>query len=427
MVIAIIGSSIACKSAVETLIPRLKDWDKLIIITRDRELFYSRVLLPNYIAGNLSKERLVFAEEDILNSDKVKVIKGNVLSIDTDTKLIEMENNDTVHYDKLLITTGASPSKMEVKNAHLPGIYYLRNLEDAEAIKAKAEEADRCTVLGGGLISLKVAWALNQPGKEVTVLVSSSQLLSRIADKTVSQMVQKRFEDEGVKIKFNARIKELTGDSSGVAGVVLEDRSVVEGKLIVIGKGVRPNMDIVADTGIKTDKGILVNSRMETSVKDVYAAGDVAQSIACLDDCSELFTLWPDAAFQGRVAASNILGMDKEYTGGLSMNSVVFYGTPFILIGMVREKDLDDCKVYARDNSKKGIYRKVVLKDNRLVGAIIAGDISYAGMVYWDIRSGREIYQPEDYLTLEGLNKRYIYRTSPTDTFTRGVFIWKTS
>lgn len=411
MIVSIIGSSIACKSAAETLLKGLKGQDMLIIISRDLDLFYSRVLLPNYIAGELTREELIFAGKEIIDHDRLRFLKGEVSSIDARGKKILLEDNSVVCYDKIIITTGASPNKLEVRNSELAGIFYLRDLEDAESIKQKAKTVHRCLVIGGGLVSLKAAWALQELGKEVTVLVGSGRLLSMVADQTVSDMVQEHSQVKGIRIVFNAGVEGFLGDARGVTGVLLQDGSVVEGSLVVVGKGVRPNLDIVKGTNIEIDKGILVNACMETTARDIYAAGDVVQSFDLLNTGTRLFTLWPDAASQGRVAAANVLGITKKYNGGLSMNSVVFGDKAFIFMGMVREKDLTDCKEFSLYNPQKGVYRKVALRGNRLVGSVLGGDISYAGMIYWDIRSGRAVERPEEYLTLEGLTKLYISKT----------------
>ena len=158
----------------------------------------------------------------------------------------------------------------------------------------------------------------------------------------------------------------------------------------------------VRNSGIAIDRGILVDDRMRTTAQDVFAAGDVAQAADILNGGRALFTLWPDAAVQGRVAASNAMGREKRYTGGMSMNSVVFYGVPFVFLGIVKERDLAGCEVYSRRYSSRS-YRKIVTRGNRLVGAVLAGNIDHAGMLYWDIRTGGLVNDPQAYLTPEGL------------------------
>lgn len=408
MVIVIIGSSIASKSALETMLPRLGWDDRVFIITKDKFLFYSRVLLPNYIAGELEVEDMIFAPKNLLEDDRVEVINQEVLSIDTKLKTVRLNSDRMIGYDKLIITSGASPARIEVQGVDLPGVFYLRDIEDAQAIKKWAVEAKNCAVLGGGLVSLKAAIALKKIGKNVTVVVESSQVLSMIADNVAANWVHDILTSNGINVMLNSRVAKFQGNVYGVSRVVLENATFLETDMAIIGKGVKPNIALVKNTDINTDKGILVNAKMETSVKDVYAAGDVAQSLDYLGDRPGLFTLWPDAALQGRVAASNIMGLNKEYTGGLNMNSVVFYDIPFIIIGKVREKDIGGCEVYKKLDTKKNFYRKIVVRNKRIIGAVFGGDITNAGMVYWDIRSRKEVERPEKYLTNKGLNDLYI-------------------
>jgi NAD(P)H-nitrite reductase large subunit len=139
----------------------------------------------------------------------------------------------------------------------------------------------------------------------------------------------------------------------------------------------------------------------------VYAAGDVAQPPHFHHKRNELITLWPEAVFQARIAAENALGGESTYSGGLRMNSVVFYDIPYIFYGDIQEDELEDCTVYTRTADSGRIYRKIVLKDGILVGAVIAGDVRFAGVVYWAIKSRRPIPDPERYLSVSGLYSLY--------------------
>ncbi len=413
MDVTIIGSGIASKNAAETLLSGFQDHDSLTLVTRDEGFFYSRVFLPDYIAGELSREELLLAGAEGMDWGRARFVAGRVTRVDTKGKSISLENGTSLGYDKLIIASGASPHRLEVGNADLTGIFYLRDLADAEAIKEQALRAERCTIVGGGLVSLKAACALSSLGKRVTVLVGSDQLLSLVADRAASQIVQRTLEAEGIRFRFNGEVEEFAGEAGRVTRTLLRDGSTVEGEMVVIAKGVRPNMDFVRGTDIQTDKGILVNERMQTTAEGVYAAGDVAQSADLLRSGRALFTLWPDAAAQGRVAACGILGRDQSYCGGLSMNSVVFYGRPFVFLGLVRERDIAGCEVHSRRSSASDTYRKVVIRNNRLVGAILAGNIDFAGLFYWDIRSGREVEDPRSYLSLEGLSQLSISKEGP--------------
>jgi len=409
MEVVIIGSSAASKSAVATL---LKDKDaniKVTVVSKDKN-YYSRVLLPNFIAGEITDQNeLSFVDESFFKDERLKFLRGSVTSIDIERKRIIIEECMYKTYDKLIIATGASP-KMPYKEAEsVEGVYCLRNLEDALKIKECSETTQSCAVIGGGLVSMKAAWALNSIGKKVTVLVESNRVLNKTSDRQCSAMVKDLFEKQGINIRVNAGIDGICTQGGKVSGVRLKDGSTVDCNLIVVGKGVSPNTDLVKNTAIAVDKGILTDNHMRTSVPDIYAAGDVVQAKSILNGDKELNTLWPDAMEQGKIAAYDILGIDREYQGGISMNSVKFYGMPIISVGDINGDD-EGCSVHVRFDHDKKVYRKIVVKDKRIIGFILAGDISYAGMIYWDIRSGREVSFPEKYLTREGLESLYLMR-----------------
>lgn len=410
MEVVIIGSSAASKSTADTL---LKYGDKDIrvtVISRDRMYYYSRVLLPNFIAGEINEECLTFVDEGFFNDERLRIIKGNATSIDIDLKRVITEECGYKSYDKLVVATGSSAKMPYGEAAGIEGICCLRNLEDALAIREFAGSSKTCVVIGGGLVSMKAAWALNSLGKKVIVLVESNRVLNKTQDPYCSALIKDIFEKQGVNIRLSTGVEGFCNKENRVSGVILKDGSIIDCELVIVGKGVRPNIDLAKDTKIDTDAGIMVDDYMRTTVPDVYAAGDVTQSGSILSDKKELFTIWPDAVEQGKIAACHILGMDRKYQGGISMNSVKFYGVPFITIGDINVDKRKDCTVYTRSDPTNNIYRKIVIRDDRLIGAVFAGDVRYAGMVYWDIRSGREVDSPQKYLTVEGLESLYIMR-----------------
>ena len=386
MNIVIIGSSAASKSAVETLLLHDKE-NHITIITKDKKHYYSRVLLPNFIAGELREDDLYFVEDSFKQQPRLNIINGEAFEIDSERKTVKVEGHKDIKFDKLIFTTGASPSKSEIEDRDIQGIYNLRDFEDALNIKRTAENTASCVVVGGGLVSLKAAWALSEIKKTVTLVVSSNQLLSTAMDIKGAKIIRKLFEQKGVNVLLGTSVEEFLHEKGHIKGVKLSNGRQLSCGLVVIGKGVKPNIGLLKHTNMVIHRGIMVNEKMETSITDIYAAGDVAQSKSLLENETNTFTLWPEAILQGRIAAMNILGLEKEYVGGISMNSVVFYDVPFISIGNIKERDIKECDVYINYDKPKGIYRKVVLQEGKMVGCIFVGDVSFAGMVYWDIKS----------------------------------------
>ncbi|HZK71809.1 MAG TPA: FAD-dependent oxidoreductase, partial [Clostridia bacterium] len=205
MNIVIIGSGAASKSAIDTILSADRIDIDITVITRDTNYFYSRVLLPNYIAGEISMEDLSFVDKSFIESKRLKIVRGTVISLDTQLKRVFVDKFGSIKYDKLIITSGASAIKLKNVKAGLGGIFDLRDFEDAVAIKDKAEQSSNCILIGGGLVALKTAAAIKKLDKDVTILVESERVLSRVMDKYSSELVKQLFEENGIKIVLNAK------------------------------------------------------------------------------------------------------------------------------------------------------------------------------------------------------------------------------
>jgi NAD(P)H-nitrite reductase large subunit len=201
--------------------------------------------------------------------------------------------------------------------------------------------------------------------------------------------MQRHIEKKGIKIVTGSAAKEITGAGS-VEGIVLEDGSKYDCELVIIGKGVSPNIDIARDAGIKTNWGIVADEFLRTSEKHVFAAGDVAESYDITLAENSINAIWPVACEQGRVAGLNMAGGDEHYDGTMAMNSIEFFGMPVISIGITKPKKdiypapLERCGVYeeiVRKDERRNIYKKVVLKNNMIVGAVFLNAVDSIGIV----------------------------------------------
>ena len=425
MNIVIIGSSAASKSAVETIRRYQAAPHHLTVITKDVFPYYSRVLLPNYVAGQLDEKKLSFVSPHFVDENSLRIIHGTVVQVNTADKTVQLEEGERVSYDRLLICSGAVSEPVPVEGNQPDGVFQLRHLEEARKIRAMMNRGADCVVVGGGLIGLKAAWALNSMGKKVTVIHRSSQLLSTFMDETGSRMARELLNRQGINTLLDDTVSHYKTRDGRVAGVELNSGTCLPAQMVIWAAGVAPNHDFLGHSAVKTHRGILVNDKMETSAKDVYAAGDVAEATNLLTQDPDTITLWTDAGLQGKVAAWNLLGMERLYPGGLTMNSVVFNEVPFISMGTIREREIRGCEVWTGHQRNRSVYRKIVLKDGRIIGAVFVGDVRYAGMVNWDIRSGRLVKDPSAYVSLVGLESVYrdhhgdITDSIPFDTHTQ--------
>lgn len=398
----IIGGSAAGINAIEAI--RSIDTKKKITLISDEEhSLYSRCLITYYLAGAISEEKLRYRPEDFFKRHKVEAILGaTVEKVIAENKKIKLSNQKIISFDKLLIATGASPKMLDIPGRDKQGIFGIRTIKDILGIKGLLDRVKSVAVLGGGLIGLRTAYALNACGKEVKVVIKSNRVLSQMLDEGAAALVQKRIEEEGIQVMTALAAKEILGGKN-VEGIALDNGDRLDCQLVIVGKGVSPNIDLVDPKGIKLDGGILVNDYLETSAPDIYAAGDCAQSKDLLTSESTINALWPCAAEQGKIAGLNMAGKKEKYKGSMAMNSVEFFGLPTISLGIARPRG-EGYEILVKEVKNKNQYRKVVLKDNRIVGVILVNNIDKAGIFGSLMQRGVDISSIRSWLLEDNFN-----------------------
>ncbi len=374
----IIGGSAAGINAIEA-IRSVDQKGKITLISEEKYSLYSRCLITYYLAGLISEEKLKYRTEDFFKKHKVDAVLGvEVKKVSAKGKKITLANKKVISFDKLLIATGSNSRMLDVPGADTSGVFGIRTIEDIRGIKKILAQVKNVAVLGGGLIGLRIAYALKVSGKDVTVIVKSNRVLSQMLDEGAAALMQKRIEEQGICVRTGLAAKEILGGKE-VAGLVLDNGEKLDCQLVVIGKGITPNTELVDSKEVKTDWGILVDDYLQTSKPDIYAAGDCAQSKDLVTGESTINALWPCAAEQGKIAGFNMTGERVQYKGSMAMNSVEFFGLPTISLGITRSKT-DEHEVLIKAVESKNIYRKIVLKENRIVGVILVNDIDKAGI-----------------------------------------------
>jgi NAD(P)H-nitrite reductase large subunit len=373
----IIGGSAAGVSAVEAI--RSVDRNSEInLFSWESTPLYSRVLLSYYIADLLPKEQLSFRPLDFFKDFKVTAHLGQrVQAISPETKAIRTEDGREHSYDRLLIATGSTPNSMDIPGADKQGIFAVRNLEHAQGIVRHLTKTTPVCILGGGLIGMRVGYALSVRGLKVKLIIASDRILSQMLDEEASRIVQARMQEHGIDVLTGRNAVRILGGDS-VESVVLDSGEKIDCQLVVVGKGVDPNVEIVSSTRIEVGEGILADDHMRTSEPDIYAAGDVAEAYDLCWERPNVNALWPIAFEQGRVAGLNMAGREVAYDGSFRMNALDVYGLPVISTGITRPQGTgyEEVKVSAKES-----YRKLVLKDGRIVGSIYIGDVQKTGII----------------------------------------------
>ena len=373
----IIGGSAAGISSVEA-IRSVDRTSPIELFSSEGTPFYSRVLLSYYVAGAITKEELHFRPLEFFSENKVNAHLGQrVERVFPESKSIRMEDGREYPFDRLLIATGSSPKILEVPGKDKKGVVVIRNVDHAQEIVNRLEEIKTACVLGGGLIGLRTGYALSVRGVKVKIIVKSSHVLSQMLDRDAAEMIQGTMREHGIDIRTGRDAVEIVGKES-VEGMTLDDGERINCQLVVIGKGVQPNVGLISSTQIKVNEGIVADDSMRTNLPDIYVAGDVAETFDLSTGRMGVNAIWPCAFEQGRVAGLNMAGKKAKYDGSFRMNSLDFYGLPVISMGITR---IDGNKFQQFQRKTKSAYRKLVLKDGRIVGAILIGQVQKAGIL----------------------------------------------
>jgi len=399
--IIIIGNSAAGIAAVESI--RNKDRDAgITMISEEDYTAYNRCVLSYYLAGEVKEDRLIYRSKEFYQSNKIDLILAKkVIKVDPKKSQIVLEDKQRLDFDILVIATGASAKFPEIKGVQKHGVFGLRTVKDAKEIIGLLPVTKTVCVLGGGLIGLKAGYALKKRGIDVKVIVKSKQVLSQILDKTCAEIIQKHLELNGLEILTGLDATELLGNGD-LKAIKLDSGKVIGCEVVIIGKGVSPNINLVKDTTINVNEGIMVDKFLRTSAKNIFAAGDCAETYDFSWEKHQINALWPNAVEQGCLVGRNICGENSEYTGSIGMNSVEFFGLPVISMGIVREEP--GMEILSCLDEKNKVYKKVVLRDNCIKGVILLNRIENSGIYLELIRHKTDILSVKNELLKDTFN-----------------------
>lgn len=394
----IIGNSYAAIGAVEAI--RRVDRENLITIISDEPYrCYARPLITFWLGRATESKNMYYRPADFYKKKKVETMLGRrAVSIDFSGKAVALEGGTRVAYDKLLIATGGKPFVPPLKGytPAVKNVHTFTKWNDAKALYALSKKHKKAVVIGGGLIGLKASEGLNDVGVDTTIVELGPRVLAVALDEYSGKIASKRLNDNGIKTITGVTAQEiLVNKKNEVTGIILQDGRHMECGILVLAIGVRPNVDLVKDTAVSVERGIVTDEKMQTTVPDVYAAGDVVQNYNILMDRQDVIAIVPLAYEQGRVAGLNMAGRRAEYKGGIGMNSVEIYGLPIMTMGLtnpVNESQKEEVLV------EGDIYRKFVFEGNRLVGAILMGDVDCGGVLTHLIRSKRDVEPLKEYI-----------------------------
>jgi len=339
--------------------------------------------MPEYVSGEKHLKNFLLHDLDWYRKNRISLHLDTAISdIDPSQKTITATTGATYPYDKLLIATGGFSFVPPIKGADQDGVFTLRTVDDADALKTRTASATSAIVIGGGLLGLEAGNGLRKAGLGVSVVEFFPRLLPRQMDITGGNILKTQLEAMGFLFYLGATTREIIPGGNGLA-VILDGGETLSADMVLISAGVRPEVRLAEIIGLAIDKGIVVDDTMQTSREDIYAAGDV------IEHRGRFYGIWPASMAQGRAAGANMAGKKTVYEGTIPTNLLKVVGIDLFAAGTIDGEEKSPSSVFKNEHSY--IYRKIVTRDDRIVGTILLGDVHGQKEIERAIASGTNI------------------------------------
>lgn len=365
MRIIIAGNGLAGIMAAKTL--RESDQDiEIEVFAKEKYHYYPRPNLIEFLAGNIPFERVFAFSEEWYRTQKIRIhLERPVTRIFPEILKIETKDGKEIDCDSLLLATGSFSFTPPFKGASKQGVFTLRNLDDAFEILGYLENRKKVVLIGGGLLGLEIARAIKTRGADVEVVEFFDHLLPRQLDKEGASLLKTQIEKMGIKVHLATATEEILGEKE-IKGLRFKDGGGIQADMAVVAAGVRADISLAKEAGLETDRGVVVNDFLQTSHSKVFAAGDNIQHNG------KTWGIIPASFDQARVVASNILGQKKEYQDTTPSNTLKVVGLYVTSIGLVNPEE-EGFEEIRKEIREEGIYKKIVLQNNVIVGAVWTG------------------------------------------------------
>ncbi len=378
----ILGAGPAGVVAAET-IRSVDSKGSITLISGDGEPPYSRMALPYYLHGNINEQGTYLRQQaDHFDKLNITVKLARAGGIDTSAKTLHLSGGETLPYDKLLIATGASPITPPIPGSNLDGVHNCWTLADGREILKRAGKDQHVVLVGAGFIGCIVLEALHQMGCKLTVVEVAPRMVARMLDEASGNMLGRWCTDKGVRVLCNTKVERITG-GSGADGadlyVGLSNGESVPAKLVVLAAGVRSNTGFLVGTGVKVNTGIEVDQYLQTSVPDIYAAGDCCEGIDLSTGKPDMLAIQPVAVEHGRIAGLNMAGKPTVHRGSLNMNVLDTMGLITASFGLWDGAPGGETATLVDEKNYK--YLRLNFLGDKLIGAQCAGLTDHVGML----------------------------------------------
>lgn len=383
---AIVGASAAGISAAKTL--RENDPNsEITVFTKEKYLPYSRPIISYYLKSKVALDEIYLNDKSFYSHNKIGIkLNTEINRIDVKNKRLLFDGGE-YKFDKCLVATGSKPFVPSVENVGFQkNVYTFLDMEQAKKIKAVATEKTKAVVIGAGLIGLKAAEGLRKITKSVTVVELAPKVLPSVLDDEAALIVKNHLKNSGIEILLENTVARANGDKK-IESVTLKSGKTLPCDMLVFAVGVRPETSLLESAGAKAERGVQVDKNtMETSLKDIYAAGDCVSSFDIVDGKQKIIALWPNAVREGKTAALNMCGKPHNDEGSFAVNAIDLFGLRICTCGLIRDENAKELK-----NAYEGSYKRLLVKNNKLVGFVLINCTEKAGIYTGIIKDGIDL------------------------------------
>jgi nitrite reductase (NADH) large subunit len=391
--LVMVGNGMAGVRALEELLKISPDLYDITVFGAEPHANYNRILLSPVLAGEMTIKDIMLNDVDWYGQNGIRLhLNRKVVKIDRVRRQVIAEDGTVEEYDRLLLATGSNPFILPVPGKDLPGVISYRDIADTDAMIEAASRYKHAVVIGGGLLGLEAANGLKLRGMEVTVVHIMPWLMERQLDQVAARMLQKSLEDKGLKFALEKQTAELVrGESGRVCAVRFKDGEVIPADLVVMAVGIRPNTALAQAAGIRVDRGIVVNDTMQTFDPRIYAVGE------CVAHRGIAYGLVAPLFEMAKVAANHLANFGiGRYTGSVTSTKLKVTGVDLFSAGNFTGGP--DFEEIVLNDPFGGVYKKLVLKDNRIVGGVMYGDTRDGAWYFQLLRDGQDVHEIRDHL-----------------------------
>jgi nitrite reductase (NADH) large subunit len=364
--LVIIGNGMAAARFVDEMAKRSLGRYAIAVIGDEPRLAYNRVLLSSVLAGEIESRDIELKSTGWWKDHGVTLKYGCAASaIDTARRTVSLANGASIGYSKLVLATGSQALRLNMPGADLAGVHTFRDSRDVSILLELAKDKKRVVVIGGGLLGLEAAYGLAKAGSPVTLLHLMDKLMERQLDTDAAMLLKQRVEEKGVAVHLNASTARIVGESA-VEAVELTDGRLIAADAVIFAAGIRPNTSLAQDAGLTVNRGVVVDDTMSTSAEDIFALGE------CVEHRGVCYGLVEPAYEQAKILADHLAGKNSRYGGSVVSTNLKVSGVNVFSAGDFEGREGSETMTF-RD-VRRGTYKKLIIADGLLTGAVLVGD-----------------------------------------------------